>query len=79
MGIISWSLPREGTGLASGRKMMYIKSTSHCLIFCQRIVGELYTINSEGKFTQSAKTIGIENIEIWCYNKYGICKLMCII
>ena len=32
---------------------LYIKSTSHCLILYQSIVGELYTIISEGKFTLS--------------------------
>lgn len=32
---------------------LYIKSTGHCLILYQSIVGELYTIISEGKFTLS--------------------------
>ena len=50
---ISRSLPRRKTGLASNTKKSYIKSKSHCLIFYQSIVGGLYTIISEGKFTQS--------------------------
>lgn len=50
---ISQSLPRRKTGLASNTKKSYIKSKSHCLIFYQSIVGGLYTIISEGKFTQS--------------------------
>ena len=32
---------------------MYIKSIGHCLILYQSIVGELYTIIYEGKFTLS--------------------------
>ncbi|MDD3220659.1 MAG: hypothetical protein PHC41_15980, partial [Lachnospiraceae bacterium] len=40
-------------GLDMSTQKMYINSTSHCLIFYQCIVGELYTIISEGKFTQS--------------------------
>lgn len=50
---IGCSLPRERTGLASKIKKMYIKSTSCCLIFYQSIVGKLYTVKSEGKFTKS--------------------------
>ena len=46
-------MPRKKTGLASSTKKRYIKSTCHCLILCQNIVGGLYTIISEGKFTQS--------------------------
>ena len=34
---------------------LYIKSTGHCLILYQSIVGELYTIISEGKFTLSKR------------------------
>lgn len=52
---ISLSMPRKKTGLASSTKKRYIKSTCHCLILCQNIVGGLYTIISEGKFTQSSK------------------------
>ena len=48
-------MPRKKTGLASSTKKRYIKSTCHCLILCQNIVGGLYTIISEGKFTQSPK------------------------
>lgn len=47
-------MPRKKTGLASSTKKRYIKSTCHCLILCQNIVGGLYTIISEGKFTQSS-------------------------
>jgi len=54
---ISRSLPRRKTGLASNTKKSYIKSKSHCLIFYQSIVGGLYTIISEGKFTQSRTEI----------------------
>ena len=50
---ISRSLPRKKAGLALYTKKMYIKPTSHCLILYQYIMGELYTIISEGKFTQS--------------------------
>lgn len=35
------------TGLAWSTQKRYTKSTSHCLILCQNIVGELYTIISE--------------------------------
>lgn len=49
----SRKLLRKKTGLASSTQMSYIKSTSHCLILEQSIVGELYTVISEGKFTQS--------------------------
>lgn len=49
-------MPRKKTGLASSTKKRYIKSTCHCLILCQNIVGGLYTIISEGKFTQSNGT-----------------------
>ena len=48
-------MPRKKTGLASSTKKRYIKSTCHCLILCQNIVGGLYTIISEGKFTQSSQ------------------------
>lgn len=41
------------TGLPSSAKKRYIKSIGHCLIFYQRIMGELYTIISESKFMQS--------------------------
>lgn len=41
------------TGLALYTQKRYIKYISHCLILYQRIMGELYTIISEGKFTQS--------------------------
>ncbi|WP_278632682.1 hypothetical protein, partial [[Ruminococcus] lactaris] len=54
------SLPRRKTGLASNTKKSYIKSKSHCLIFYQSIVGGLYTIISEGKFTQSNITNRID-------------------
>ena len=44
---------QSSSGLVSNAKMMYIKATSHCLIRYQSIVGELCTIQSEDKFTQS--------------------------
>ncbi|MEE1039078.1 MAG: hypothetical protein U0K95_07915, partial [Eubacterium sp.] len=50
---ISRSLPRKKTGLALYTLKKYIKTTSQCLILYQDIVGELYTVISEGKFTQS--------------------------
>ena len=37
-----------------------MKTTSHCLIFCQRITGGLCPIKSEGKFTQSMSMVMIE-------------------
>ena len=54
-------MPRKKTGLASSTKKRYIKSTCHCLILCQNIVGGLYTIISEGKFTQSILMMHIYN------------------
>jgi len=54
------------SGLVSNAKMMYIKVTSHCLIHYQSIVGKLYTIKSEDKFTQSLWQINIvEYGNIW--------------
>ena len=44
---------RSSSGLVLNGKIMYIKATSHCLIRYQSIVGELCTIQSEDKFTQS--------------------------
>jgi len=70
---ISRSLPRRKTGLASNTKKSYIKSKSHCLIFYQSIVGGLYTIISEGKFTQSIQDIIIEEKDTIMYNiKKGV-------
>jgi len=54
-------MPRKKTGLASSTKKRYIKSTCHCLILCQNIVGGLYTIISEGKFTQSIAKYALDN------------------
>lgn len=54
-------MPRKKTGLASSTKKRYIKSTCHCLILCQNIVGGLYTIISEGKFTQSSYKIKLKS------------------
>ena len=65
---ISRSLPRRKTGLASNTKKSYIKSKSHCLIFYQSIVGGLYTIISEGKFTQSSRILCFHLWIILCYN-----------
>lgn len=65
---ISRSLPRRKTGLASNTKKSYIKSKSHCLIFYQSIVGGLYTIISEGKFTQSGLEEDIDKILQALYN-----------
>ena len=65
---ISRSLPRRKTGLASNTKKSYIKSKSHCLIFYQSIVGGLYTIISEGKFTQSKGSENLDLKNIFCYN-----------
>lgn len=50
---ISRSLPGKKTELNSSTQKSYIKSTSHCLILYQSIVGEPYIIISEGKFTLS--------------------------
>lgn len=60
-------MPRKKTGLASSTKKRYIKSTCHCLILCQNIVGGLYTIISEGKFTQSKKLLSVycPNLELY--------------
>lgn len=44
---------QASSGLVLNAKKMYIKATSHCLIRYQSIVGELCTIKSEDKFTQS--------------------------
>ena len=65
---ISRSLPRRKTGLASNTKKSYIKSKSHCLIFYQSIVGGLYTIISEGKFTQSFFLFFIDIFSLQPYN-----------
>lgn len=46
-------MPGEKNGLVLHTQKMYIKTTSQCLILYQYIVGEFYTIISEGKFTQS--------------------------
>ena len=67
---ISRSLPRRKTGLASNTKKSYIKSKSHCLIFYQSIVGGLYTIISEGKFTQSLWEEALDNVATVGYNVY---------
>ena len=63
-------MPRKKTGLASSTKKRYIKSTCHCLILCQNIVGGLYTIISEGKFTQSKTGNFIENSYNILYTLY---------
>ena len=60
-------MPRKKTGLASSTKKRYIKSTCHCLILCQNIVGGLYTIISEGKFTQSEKRITLDKLRFSGY------------
>ena len=65
---ISRSLPRKKAGLALYTKKMYIKPTSHCLILYQYIMGELYTIISEGKFTQSFFDMPIELDQENVYN-----------
>jgi len=44
---------QSSSGLVLNAKIMYIKSTSHRLIRYQSIMGELCTIQSEDKFTQS--------------------------
>ena len=62
-------MPRKKTGLASSTKKRYIKSTCHCLILCQNIVGGLYTVISEGKFTQSSHSLDIEISKYIIYNK----------
>ena len=54
-------MPGEKNGLVLHTQKMYIKTTSQCMILYQYIVGEFYTIISEGKFTQSE---GYTNIEI---------------
>ena len=64
-------MPRKKTGLASSTKKRYIKSTSHCLILCQNIVGELYTIISEDKFTLPYNHIIVEFQEENRYNING--------
>lgn len=61
-------MPRKKTGLASSTKKRYIKSTCHCLILCQNIVGGLYTIISEGKFTQSHIILRVEKNAKTTYN-----------
>lgn len=66
---ISRSLPRRKTGLASNTKKSYIKSKSHCLIFYQSIVGGLYTIISEGKFTQSYTFVCLDIFNNIIHNK----------
>lgn len=71
---ISRSLPRRKTGLASNTKKSYIKSKSHCLIFYQSIVGGLYTIISEGKFTQSQIVTFIEIYRKMKYTDYRFFK-----
>ena len=62
-------MPRKKTGLASSTKKRYIKSTCHCLILCQNIVGGLYTIISEGKFTQSDAIEKLANKDKISYSK----------
>lgn len=70
-------MPRKKTGLASSTKKRYIKSTCHCLILCQNIVGGLYTIISEGKFTQSGVKVLIVIFCVSKYNKFmGFCHLV---
>lgn len=69
---ISQSLPRRKTGLASNTKKSYIKSKSHCLIFYQSIVGGLYTIISEGKFTQSKNKKTLESEDELVYSCVGL-------
>jgi hypothetical protein len=56
-------------GLVSNAKIMYIKVTSHCLIHYQSIVGKLYTIKSEDKFTQSPQPILVDRHPWLIYNK----------
>lgn len=52
-------MKREGKIMANIREYN-MKTTSHCLIFCQRITGGLCPIKSEGKFTQSMSMVMIE-------------------
>lgn len=69
-------MPRKKTGLASSTKKRYIKSTCHCLILCQNIVGGLYTIISEGKFTQSKREKVIASVHKECYTDiYEVMKV----
>lgn len=65
-------MPRKKTGLASSTKKRYIKSTCHCLILCQNIVGGLYTIISEGKFTQSSMQKFLYKCKKEGYDEYKI-------
>lgn len=67
-------MPRKKTGLASSTKKRYIKSTCHCLILCQNIVGGLYTIISEGKFTQSKVRKTIDILFEKCYTITRFCE-----
>lgn len=67
---ISRSLPRKKAGLALYTKKMYIKPTSHCLILYQYIMGELYTIISEGKFTQSVGAFFVYRLPKMSYDIY---------
>ena len=62
------SLPRKKTGLALYTLKKYIKTTSQCLILYQDIVGELYTVISEGKFTQSSTSYLLVKIGKTSYN-----------
>ena len=81
-------MPRKKTGLASSTKKRYIKSTCHCLILCQNIVGGLYTIISEGKFTQSRFIRRlVSKIRIWYdaitfkeerYRVCGVSPIFCV-
>ena len=59
---------RSSSGLVLNGKIMYIKATSHCLIRYQSIVGELCTIQSEDKFTQSLNPLFLDNIVGEVYN-----------
>ena len=64
---------RSSSGLVLNGKIMYIKATSHCLIRYQSIVGELCTIQSEDKFTQSIFCPAVDIYTILVYYK-GIQK-----
>ena len=61
-------MPGEKNGLVLHTQKMYIKTTSQCMILYQYIVGEFYTIISEGKFTQSMRA---DLVDLWDDSHYN--------
>ena len=65
---ISRSMPRKKTGLASSTKKRYIKSTCHCLILCQNIVGDSTPLFPKVNLRNRKRELFIDKIRKKGYN-----------